>query len=97
MPVLITLLYGLTALLSALFGFMELRMLARFLRHRAAIRSAEKWQENGAPAPNENLPPTVTIQIPLYNERTSAEQIVRAAAAQNYPRDRFDIQVLDDS
>ena len=72
-------------------------MLARFLRHRAAIRSAEKWRENGAPARNENVPPTVTIQIPLYNERTSAEQIVRAAAAQEYPRDRFDIQVLDDS
>ena len=97
MPVLITLLYGLAALLSAAFGFMELRMLARFLRHRAAIRSAEKWRENGAPARNENVPPTVTIQIPLYNERTSAEQIVRAAAAQEYPRDRFDIQVLDDS
>ena len=30
MPVLITLLYGLTALLSALFGFMELRMLVAF-------------------------------------------------------------------
>ena len=97
MPVLIALLYGLAALLSAAFGFMELRMLTRFLRHRAAIRSAEKWQENGAPSRDEHVPPTVTIQIPLYNERTSAEEIVRAAAAQDYPRDRFDIQVLDDS
>jgi cellulose synthase/poly-beta-1,6-N-acetylglucosamine synthase-like glycosyltransferase len=39
----------------------------------------------------------VTIQLPLYNERTSADRIIRAVAAQDYPKDLFDIQVLDDS
>lgn len=97
MPLLITLLYGLAALFGAAFGLMELRMLTRFLRHRDAIRSGERWRTNGASGDRAELSPTVTIQIPLYNERTSAEQIIRAAAAQNYPRDRFDIQVLDDS
>jgi cellulose synthase/poly-beta-1,6-N-acetylglucosamine synthase-like glycosyltransferase len=33
----------------------------------------------------------------LYNERFSAERVIRAAAAQRYPRGSFDIQVLDDS
>ena len=96
MSALITLLFGLAALLSAAFGLMELRMLARFLKHRAAIRNAESSNGNGA-RPGPRAVPTVTIQIPLYNERTSAAQILRAAAAQDYPRDRFDIQVLDDS
>ena len=41
--------------------------------------------------------PLVTIQLPLYNERRSAAQAIRAAASQDYPRSRFDIQVLDDS
>jgi cellulose synthase/poly-beta-1,6-N-acetylglucosamine synthase-like glycosyltransferase len=41
--------------------------------------------------------PAVTIQIPIFNERSVAERIIAAAAAQDYPRDRFCIQVLDDS
>lgn len=44
-----------------------------------------------------HAPPTVTIQIPIFNERSVAERIIAAAAAQDYPRDRFCIQVLDDS
>jgi len=93
----ITLLFGLTALASAAFGFMELRMLARFLKHRSAIRAAGIGRGNGTASGNGAAAPTVTIQVPLYNERTSAERIVRAAASQDYPRDRFDVQVLDDS
>jgi cellulose synthase/poly-beta-1,6-N-acetylglucosamine synthase-like glycosyltransferase len=98
MSALVTVSYGLAALFSAAFGVMELRMLARFLRHRAEIRGgAEKWRENGTPDGDGPAWPTVTIQLPLFNERTSAEQIIRAAGSQEYPRDRFDIQVLDDS
>ncbi|GIV85742.1 MAG: glucosyltransferase [Candidatus Roseilinea sp.] len=41
--------------------------------------------------------PTVTIQIPLFNERYVAERIIAAAAAQDYPADKLHIQVLDDS
>ncbi|MDZ7780889.1 MAG: glycosyltransferase [Gemmatimonadota bacterium] len=96
----ISLLYGVAAVLGAAFAAVELRMLYRFLRNRAAIRagSSSRAQERHADGrAQEDLPPSVTIQLPLYNERTSAEQIVRAAAAQDYPRDRFDIQVLDDS
>jgi cellulose synthase/poly-beta-1,6-N-acetylglucosamine synthase-like glycosyltransferase len=97
MPILITLLYGTAALLGAAFAFVELRMLWRFLRNRAAIRSMVRSRERTAAAGDARVAPSVTIQIPLYNERTAAEQIILAAAAQEYPRDRFDIQVLDDS
>jgi len=44
-----------------------------------------------------NPPPTVTLQIPIFNERGVVERIIEAAAAQDYPCDRFCIQVLDDS
>ena len=41
--------------------------------------------------------PTVTVQLPLYNERYVAQRVILAAAALDYPRDRLEIQVLDDS
>jgi glycosyltransferase involved in cell wall biosynthesis len=39
----------------------------------------------------------VTIQLPLYNEATVAVRLLQAVAKMDYPRDRFEIQVLDDS
>ncbi len=41
--------------------------------------------------------PMVTTQIPIYNEANVAERALRAAAAIDYPLDRHEIQVLDDS
>ncbi|MGC8894057.1 MAG: glycosyltransferase [candidate division WOR-3 bacterium] len=41
--------------------------------------------------------PRVCVQLPMYNEYTVAERIIRAAAALDYPRDKLEIQVLDDS
>ena len=41
--------------------------------------------------------PTVTIQLPIYNEMYVVDRLVEAVAAMDYPRDRFDIQLLDDS
>src|SRR3989449_2644652 len=42
-------------------------------------------------------PPYVTVQLPLFNERYVAARLVRAVAALDYPADRLEIQVLDDS
>ncbi len=41
--------------------------------------------------------PFVTVQLPIYNELYVAERLIEAAAALDYPRERFEIQVLDDS
>ncbi|MDA3040727.1 MAG: glycosyltransferase [Actinomycetota bacterium] len=41
--------------------------------------------------------PLVTVQLPIYNEFYVSERIIRAACAFDYPRDRLEIQVLDDS
>jgi len=42
-------------------------------------------------------PPTVTIQLPMFNEQLVARRVIEAAAALEHPRDRLQIQVLDDS
>lgn len=41
--------------------------------------------------------PVVTVQLPLYNERFVAERLIDAACRLDWPRDRLEIQVLDDS
>ncbi|HEY2588554.1 MAG TPA: glycosyltransferase [Tepidisphaeraceae bacterium] len=41
--------------------------------------------------------PKVTVQLPMFNEDTVAERIIRATCQIDYPLDRLEIQVLDDS
>ncbi|MBI4880359.1 MAG: glycosyltransferase [Planctomycetes bacterium] len=41
--------------------------------------------------------PSVTVQLPIFNEATVVERLVDAVCAIDYPRDRLEIQVLDDS
>lgn len=41
--------------------------------------------------------PTVTIQLPIYNEKYVIERLVNAVCAIDYPSERLEIQILDDS
>jgi cellulose synthase/poly-beta-1,6-N-acetylglucosamine synthase-like glycosyltransferase len=41
--------------------------------------------------------PFVTIQLPVYNEKYVMEGLLSNIALMDYPKDRFEIQVLDDS
>ncbi len=41
--------------------------------------------------------PIVTVQLPIYNELYVAERVIEAACRLDYPADRLEIQVLDDS
>src|SRR5881392_4421407 len=41
--------------------------------------------------------PKVTIQLPLFNEVYVVERLLRSVSKLDYPRDRLQIQVLDDS
>ncbi|NES18327.1 MAG: glycosyltransferase [Symploca sp. SIO3E6] len=41
--------------------------------------------------------PLVTIQLPIYNELYVAERLINAIASLDFPKDRLEIQVIDDS
>ena len=41
--------------------------------------------------------PMVTVQLPLYNEPEVAERLIDAACGLDWPRDRLEVQILDDS
>src|ERR1051325_10344914 len=41
--------------------------------------------------------PKVTVQLPMYNEMFVARRIIEGACGLEYPREKLQIQVLDDS
>ena len=41
--------------------------------------------------------PLVTVQLPMFNERSVARRIIEKACEIDYPKDKLQIQVLDDS
>jgi cellulose synthase/poly-beta-1,6-N-acetylglucosamine synthase-like glycosyltransferase len=74
-------------ILLALYGVHRLYLLRLFRkRGRPVVRPAD-------PRPW----PRVTIQLPVYDERYVAERLIASAAAMDYPADRLEIQILDDS
>lgn len=41
--------------------------------------------------------PSVTVQLPIFNEKYVVERLIHAAARLNYPKNKLEIQILDDS
>jgi len=41
--------------------------------------------------------PRVTVQLPIFNEQFVIDRLIEAVCAMDYPRDKVEIQVLDDS
>lgn len=55
--------------------------------------------KNVKPTPKESIShdEVVTIQLPLYNELYVVERLINAVCEIDYPKDKLEIQVLDDS
>ncbi len=79
---------ALLAVLS-LYGLHRYTLLFLYFRHY-------KRRAHPHPAMPARLP-SVTIQLPLYNERYVAERVIRVAARVRYPSHLLRVQVLDDS
>jgi cellulose synthase/poly-beta-1,6-N-acetylglucosamine synthase-like glycosyltransferase len=58
--------------------------------------NGRRRREHKTPGPPEAWP-VVTVQLPLYNERYVARRLLKAVGAIDYPIDRLEIQLLDDS
>ncbi len=81
-------LYYLVLSVLAFYGLHRLVLLAIYYRTR----------RHGRQCPDEPAEwPVVTVQLPVYNERYVATRLIDAVCCFDYPRDRLEIQVLDDS
>ena len=83
----LTILYTAISIWLAIYGLNAFVLIWFYFRHRQPPPACPALDEL----------PTVTVQIPLYNERYVVERVIDAVAALDWPQDRLQIQVLDDS
>lgn len=81
--------------------FLVLLVLSVYGSHRYVMAYLYYKYKGNLPAPLARYPPdglpAVTIQLPVFNELYVVERLIEAVARIEYPRDRLEIQVLDDS
>ena len=80
--------YCIIVALLSLYGYHRYLLLRLFYKHR---------DRPPQPAGHFDQLPQVTIQLPLYNELHVVDRLLKAVSNIQYPRDRLQIQVLDDS
>jgi cellulose synthase/poly-beta-1,6-N-acetylglucosamine synthase-like glycosyltransferase len=77
------------------FLYMTYLTLKRSSKHSMRRLEAEHKDHERQLSPDEM--PVVTVQLPIYNEMYVAERLIESAARLDYPHDKLEIQVLDDS
>ena len=80
--------YVLVLAVVAFYGFHRYVLVYLYLKHR---------HDGYLPKGEYTDLPRVTVQLPMFNEDTVAERIIRASCQIDYPHDKLEIQVLDDS
>src|SRR4030088_2052907 len=80
--------YFFVLIILAIYGWHRYYLVYLYMKHR-----------DKGPTATAALDPTpvVTIQLPLYNEMYVADRLIEAVCRIDYPRDRLEIQVLEDS
>ncbi|MGH9500778.1 MAG: cellulose synthase family protein [Terriglobales bacterium] len=80
--------------------FVVLILLASYGAHRyVLVYLYYKHKKNRTTAPASHFAelPRVTVQLPIFNEQFVVERLLQAVCRLKYPREKLDIQVLDDS
>jgi cellulose synthase/poly-beta-1,6-N-acetylglucosamine synthase-like glycosyltransferase len=89
MTFLFVIVYVLSLVGLAIYGLLGFYTLVMYLRYRQMVKPLPQIAQKDLPL--------VTVQLPIYNEREVVERLIAAACALDYPKDRLQIQVLDDS
>ena len=82
--------YDLFLFIIALYSLHRLLIIWRFYRYRHLSPQPHQYYSDA------DLP-TVTVQLPIFNEINVVERLLQAVAKLNYPSEKLEIQVLDDS
>ena len=88
----IIVLYTIALLLIFLYALAQLNLLFNFLKAKKQNLKSEKFDFS-----KQEEIPFVTIQLPVYNELYVMERLLTNISKLEYPKDKLEIQVLDDS
>jgi cellulose synthase/poly-beta-1,6-N-acetylglucosamine synthase-like glycosyltransferase len=88
MEILITIIYSISLLYIFLFSLGQLHLAWIYIRNK------KSQPDSTQPL---TLFPLVTVQLPVYNEKYVVERLLDAVSKFNYPKDKLEIQILDDS
>ena len=88
----IVILYSISILLLFFYSLAHFNLLLNYLKSK---KRTDKSVQFDLSKPNEI--PFVTIQLPIYNEKYVVERLLTTVAQMDYPKDRLEVQVLDDS
>jgi cellulose synthase/poly-beta-1,6-N-acetylglucosamine synthase-like glycosyltransferase len=80
--------------------FVVLTLLASYGIHRyTLVYLYYKKKKNGTTEPEHRFAemPCVTVQLPIFNEQYVVDRLLQAVCRIEYPRERLEIQLLDDS
>src|SRR5246127_5500278 len=80
--------------------FVVLILLASYGLHRyilVYLYYKNRKNHTSEPATRFEDLPRVTVQLPMFNEQFVAERLIESVCKLKYPREKLDIQVLDDS
>ena len=89
---LIQFIYTIAISALALYGFNAL-----WLTWQSPKKAFDKQAEPSSDSVSASRLPLVTIQLPIYNERHVIERLIRSCANIDYPKEKLQIQILDDS
>jgi cellulose synthase/poly-beta-1,6-N-acetylglucosamine synthase-like glycosyltransferase len=85
--------YFVVMVILAFYGLHRYQLVWLYYRNK---RKAAHSSEPPARFAEDDLP-FITVQLPIYNEQFVIDRLIDACCRLDYPRDRFEIQVLDDS
>jgi cellulose synthase/poly-beta-1,6-N-acetylglucosamine synthase-like glycosyltransferase len=81
--------YFLVMIVLAFYGIHRYQLVYRYYKNRKnAVREPESHFAEL---------PTVTLQLPIFNEQFVVDRLIQACCNLDYPADKLEIQVLDDS
>src|SRR3970040_1195278 len=89
---LILFVFSFAILVIFVYGLAQLNLLINYLKSKKQIDHSEKFDFT-----NPSEIPFVTIQLPIFNEKYVVERLLNAIAKLEYPNEKLEIQVLDDS
>ncbi|WP_299059866.1 cellulose synthase family protein [uncultured Polaribacter sp.] len=84
--------YSISLLLIFMYALAQLNLLFNYIKANKKVNNSEKFDFS-----NSIEIPFVTIQLPVYNELYVMERLLKNIAKLEYPREKLEIQVLDDS